>query len=234
VTHDGAVTAFVIAVTIVAYVVSREIFLRTHVTLLNPVFVSTIVIILVLFAFGIRGDQYQPGRELMTLLLGPATVALAVPLYRHRRLLVTYWTSIALGIVCGSVATIVTVVLFARWVSLDRMLVLAVAPKSVSTPVAIDIARILGTNLSITAVLVVSTGMVGAIVGPRVLTAVRISDAIARGVAIGTTSHATGTAAILHEGETQGAMSAVAMALTAIFTAFVGPFLIPWLVGIGQ
>ena len=233
-THDGAVTAFVIALTIVAYVVSREIFLRTRVTLLNPVFVSTIVIILVLFAFGIRGDQYQPGRELMTLLLGPATVALAVPLYRHRRLLVTYWTSIALGIVCGSVATIATVVLFARWVSLDRMLVLAVAPKSVSTPVAIDIARILGTNMSITAVLVVSTGMVGAIVGPRVLTALRISDPIARGVAIGTTSHATGTAAILQEGETQGAMSAVAMALTAIFTAFVGPFLIPWLLVVGQ
>ena len=232
--HDGAVTAFVIAVTIVAYVVSRDIFLRTRVTLLNPVFVSTIAIILVLFAFGIRGDQYQPGRELMTLLLGPATVALAVPLYRHRRLLVTYWTSIALGIVCGSVATIATVVLFARWASLDRMLVLAVAPKSVSTPVAIDIARILGTNMSITAVLVVSTGMVGAIVGPRVLTAVRISDPIARGVAIGTTSHATGTAAILQEGETQGAMSAVAMALTAIFTAFVGPFLIPWLLVVGQ
>jgi len=232
--HDGAVTAFVIALTIVAYVVSREIFLRTRVTLLNPVFVSTIVIILVLFALGIRGDQYQPGRELMTLLLGPATVALAVPLYRHRRLLVTYWTSIALGIVCGSVATIATVVLFARWASLDRMLVLAVAPKSVSTPVAIDIARILGTNISITAVLVVSTGMVGAIVGPRVLTALRISDPIARGVAIGTTSHATGTAAILQEGETQGAMSAVAMALTAIFTAFVGPFLIPWLLVVGQ
>jgi len=232
--HDGAVTAFVIALTIVAYVVSREIFLRTRVTLLNPVFVSTIVIILVLFAFGIRGDQYQPGRELMTLLLGPATVALAVPLYRHRRLLVTYWASIALGIACGSVATIATVVLFARWASLDRMLVLAVAPKSVSTPVAIDIARILGTNMSITAVLVVSTGMVGAIVGPRVLTALRISDPIARGVAIGTTSHATGTAAILQEGETQGAMSAVAMALTAIFTAFVGPFLIPWLLVVGQ
>ena len=232
--HDGAVTAFVIALTIVAYVVSREIFLRTRVTLLNPVFVSTIVIILVLFAFGIRGDQYQPGRELMTLLLGPATVALAVPLYRHRRLLVTYWASIALGIVCGSAATIATVVLFARLASLDRMLVLAVAPKSVTTPVAIDIARILGTNMSITAVLVVSTGMVGAIVGPRVLTAARISDPIARGVAIGTTSHATGTAAILQEGETQGAMSAVAMALTAIFTAFVGPFLIPWLLVVGQ
>jgi predicted murein hydrolase (TIGR00659 family) len=232
--HDGAVTAFVIAMTLVAYVVSRDIFLRTRVTLLNPVFVSTIVIILVLLACGIRGEQYQPGRDLMTILLGPATVALAVPLYRHRRLLEAYWASITLGIVCGSVATIATVVLFARWASLDRMLVLAVAPKSVTTPVAIDIARILGTNMSLTAVLVVSTGMVGAIVGPRVLTALRISNPIARGVAIGTTSHATGTAAILQEGETQGAMSAVAMALTAIFTAFVGPFLIPWLLVVGQ
>jgi predicted murein hydrolase (TIGR00659 family) len=231
--HDAAVTVFVIAVTIVAYLVSREIFLRTRLTLLNPVFVSTITIILVLLAVGIHSEQYTPGRDLMTRLLGPATVALAVPLYRHRRLLMTYWASVALGIVCGSVATVVTVVLFARWASLDRMLVLAVAPKSVSTPVAIEIARILGTNVSITAVLVVATGMVGAMMGPRLLTALGVSDPVARGVAIGTTSHATGTAAILHEGETQGAMSAIAMALTAIFMAFLGPFLIPWLMAVG-
>jgi len=231
--HNDAVTVFVIAVTIAAYLVSREIFLRTRLTLLNPVFVSTITIILVLLAVGIYSEQYTPGRDLMTRLLGPATVALAVPLYRHRRLLMTYWASIALGIVCGSVATVVTVVLFARWASLDRMLVLAVAPKSVSTPVAIEIARILGTNVSITAVLVVATGMVGAMMGPRLLTALGVSDPVARGVAIGTTSHATGTAAILHEGETQGAMSAIAMALTAIFMAFLGPFLIPWLMAVG-
>jgi predicted murein hydrolase (TIGR00659 family) len=232
--HHDAVTAFGIAVTIVAYVVSRQVFLKTRLTLLNPVFVSTITIILVLIAVGIRGEQYKPGRELMTILLGPATVALAVPLYRQRRLLVTYWASIAAGIICGSLATIATVVLCARWASLDRMLVLAVAPKSVTTPVAIEIARILGTNISITAVLVVSTGMVGAMIGPRILTTLGVSNPIARGVAIGTTSHATGTAAMLQEGETQGAMSAIAMALTAVFTAFVGPFLIPWLVGIGQ
>jgi predicted murein hydrolase (TIGR00659 family) len=232
--HHDAVTAFGIAVTIVAYVVSRQVFLKTRLTLLNPVFVSTITIILVLIAVGIRGEQYKPGRELMTILLGPATVALAVPLYRQRRLLVTYWASIAAGIVCGSLATIATVVLFARWASLDRMLVLAVAPKSVTTPVAIEIARILGTNMSITAVLVVSTGMVGAMIGPRILTTLRVSNPIARGVAIGTTAHAIGTAAMLQEGERPGAMSAIAMVLTAIFTAFGGPFLIPWLVGIGQ
>jgi len=91
--HDNVVTAFGIAVTIVAYVVSRRVFLKTRLTLLNPVFVSTITIILVLIAVGIRGEQYKPGRELMTILLGPATVALAVPLYRQRRLLVMYWAS---------------------------------------------------------------------------------------------------------------------------------------------
>jgi predicted murein hydrolase (TIGR00659 family) len=232
--HDSAVTAFVIAVTIVAYVVSRQVFLKARLTLLNPVFVSTITIILVLLTCGIRGEQYRAGRDLMTCLLGPATVALAVPLYRQRRLLVTYGAPIVAGIVCGSLATIATVVLFARWASLDRMLMLAIAPKSVTAPVAIEIARILGTNMSISAVLVVATGMVGAMIGPRLLTALRVSNPIARGVAIGTTSHAIGTAAILQEGETQGAMSAIAMALAAIFTAFVGPFLIPWLIVVGQ
>jgi predicted murein hydrolase (TIGR00659 family) len=231
---DMAVTAFVIALTVVAYAASRELFVRTKLPLLNPVFVSTVTIVVVLLVLGIRSDQYRQGRELITALLGPATVALAVPLYRHRRLLLRYWPSIAAGIVCGSVATIATVVVFARWLALDRMVVLALAPTSVTTPVAIEIAQILGTNISLTAVLVVTTGMVGAVLGPRVLTALGVSNPIARGVAIGTTSHATGTAAILQEGELPGAMSAIAMALAAIFTAFVGPFLIPWLLAAGR
>jgi predicted murein hydrolase (TIGR00659 family) len=232
--QDVAVTAFVIAVTLGAYAASRYLFLKARLTVLNPVLVSTIGIIVVLLAFGIRSEQYEAGRDLMTTLLGPATIALAVPLYRQRHRLLTYWAPIGLGVVCGSVATIVTVVMFARWALLDRMLVLAVAPKSVTAPVAIEIARILGTNLSLTAALVVVTGMVGAMMGPPLLMAVRVSHPVARGVAIGTTSHAQGTAAILQEGEIQGAMSAIAMAMAATFTAFVGPFLIPWLSVVGQ
>ena len=223
-----------IALTLGAYAGSRHLFLKTRLNLLNPVVVSTIGIIVALLALGIRTEQYGAGRDLMTALLGPATIALAVPLYRQRRRLFTYWAPIGLGVVCGSVATVVTAVTFARWAALDRMLVLAVAPKSVTAPVAIEIAGILGTNLSLTAVLVVLTGMVGAMVGAPLLTAIRVSSPVARGVAIGTTSHAQGTAAILQEGELQGAMSAIAMALAATFTAFVGPFLIPWLSVVGQ
>jgi predicted murein hydrolase (TIGR00659 family) len=231
--QNVAVTAFVIAVTLGAYGASRLLFLKTRVSLLNPVLLSTLGIIIVLLAFGIGSEQYAPGRDLMTTFLGPATIALAVPLYRQRHRLLTYWAPIGLGIVCGSIVTIVTVVMFARWATLDRMLVLAVAPKSVTAPVAIEIARILGTNLSLTAALVVVTGMVGAMIGPPLLTAVGLSNPVARGVAIGTTSHAQGTAAILQEGELQGAMSAIAMALAATFTAFIGPFLIPWLSVVG-
>ena len=232
--QDVAITTFVIALTLGAYAASRRLFVKTRLALLNPVVVSTIGIIVVLLALGIRSEQYGAGRDLMTTLLGPATIALAVPLYRQRHRLFTWWAPIGLGVVCGSVATVVTAVLFARFTSLDRMLVLAVAPKSVTAPVAIEIASILGTNLSLTAALVVVTGMVGAMMGAPLLTAMRVSSPVARGVAIGTTSHAQGTAAILQEGELQGSMSAIAMALAATFTAFVGPFLIPWLSVVGQ
>jgi len=132
------------------------------------------------------------------------------------------------------VVTIAAVIGVARGLGLDHMLVLCLAPKSVTTPIAIEIARLIGGNPALTTGLVVTTGMVGAMVGPGFLTLLRIDDPVARGVAVGTTSHATGTAQMLQEGETQGALSGVAMTVAAVFSAVIAPILIPWLVNLGD
>jgi len=225
--------AFTIAITVVAYAASRHIHLKSKSAFLNPVVLSTAVIIAMLVTLGISAEQYGPGKEIMTSLLGPATVALAVQLYRNRHVLVTRWVAVGLGIVSGSVVTMSTVVELARGLGLERTIVVSLAPKSATTPIAIEIARTVGGNPSVTVAFVIATGMLGAMLGPGFLTLVGVRDPVARGVAMGTTSHGQGTAMILLEGETQGAMSGIAMALTAVVTAVIAPVLIPLLVNLG-
>jgi len=223
-----------IGITVAAYAGGRTVFLRTRNALLNPVFLGTVTVIVTWLALGVTVDDYAPGKEVMTSLLGPATVALAVPLYRQRQRVWARLSGILVAIGAGSVVTIAAVIGVARGLGLDHMLVLCLAPKSVTTPIAIEIARLIGGNPALTTGLVVTTGMVGAMVGPGFLTLLRIDDPVARGVAVGTTSHATGTAQMLQEGETQGALSGVAMTVAAVFSAVIAPILIPWLVNLGD
>lgn len=227
---DIGLIAFTIVITITAYGISRQIFLKTKNAVLNPVLLSTTAVIAILLALGITFEQYKPGKEIMTFLLGPATVALALPLYRNRRVLRETLGAIVLGVASGSFLTILAAVLLAKLGNLETTIVTSIAPKSVTAPIAIEIARITGGDAALTAAFVVATGTLGSVIGPGVLTLCKIYNPVARGLAMGTTSHGQGTAVILQEGETQGAMSGVAMALAAIFTSFIAPFLIPWLV----
>lgn len=228
--RDPVLLAFTIAITVGSYAVSRRVFLRSGNALLNPVFLSTSTIIAILLVLGLGAEQYASGKEVMTSLLGPATVALALPLYRNRHLLIERLPAVLLGIISGSISTIATGVILARAGALEKTIVLSLAPKSVTAPIAIEIADIIGGDPALTAAFVIATGILGSIIGPAVLSMVRVHDPVARGLAMGTTSHGQGTAIILAEGETQGAMSGVAMALAAIFTSFIAPLLIPWLV----
>jgi len=106
----------------------------------------------------------------------------------------------------------------------------SLAPKSVTAPVAVEISRIVGGNQALTAAFVIATGVFGSMLGPWFLSQMHIHDPMARGLAVGTTSHGQGTAMMLHEGETQGALSGVAMALAAIFVSLIAPYTIPGLV----
>jgi predicted murein hydrolase (TIGR00659 family) len=221
---------FNIVFTILLYIISRNIFLKTKNPLYNPVLLSTTVLIIVFHYTGITFEQYKPGKDIMTFLLGPATVALALPLYLNRSILRQALFPIAVGISSGALSTLTAAVLLAKLSGLDALITASIAPKSITAPIAIEISRLTGGDPAITVAFVVFTGTLGSIIGPSVLSLCKITNPIARGLSMGITSHGQGTATILQEGVLQGAMAGVAMAVAAIFISFIAPFYIPWLV----
>jgi len=222
-------TAFTTITTVVIYIISRKIFLKTQNALVNPLLLSTIAIIMILHYSGITFEQYKPGKDIMTFLLGPATVALALPLYVNRNILRKSFIPILIGIACGTVSTLTTAVLLAKISGLDSLIVTSIAPKSITAPIAIEIANITGGDPAIAVAFVVFTGTLGSMIGAGVLSLCKINNPVARGLAMGVTSHGQGAATILQEGQIQGAMAGIAMALAAIFISFIAPFYIPWL-----
>jgi len=227
--NNPTMTAFTIILTVVLYIVSRKIWLKTQNALLAPLLLSTTAIILILHYSGITFEQYKPGKAIMTFLLGPATVGLALPLYLNRNVLRTSFVPILVGIACGSMATLTTAVVLAKLSGLDSVIVASIATKSITAPIAIEVAHIIGGDPAIAVAFVVFTGTLGSMIGAGFLSLCRITNPVARGLAMGVTAHGQGTATILHEGQTQGAMAGVAMALAAVFTSFIAPFYITWL-----
>lgn len=224
------ITIFTVFITIIAYFISRKIFIKTQSPLVNPVLFSTTAVILILHSLGITFEQYKPGKEIMTFLLGPATVALAVPLYLNRHVLAKSFFPILVGITCGAIATLTTAVLLAKFSGLEPLIVTSLAPKSITAPIAIEIALITGGNPAIAVAFVVFTGTFGSVIGASVLSFCKVTSPVARGLAMGVAAHGQGTATILQEGQTQGAMAGVAMGLSAIFISLIAPFFIPWIV----
>ena len=225
-------TSFTIILTVVMYFISRKIYLKTNNALLTPLLLSTTAIILILHFSGITFEQYKPGKDIMTFLLGPATVALALPLYLNRHILRDSFVPILVGIICGAVSTLTTAIILAKLSGLDSMIIASIAPKSITAPIAVEIALHTGGDPAITVAFVVFTGTLGSMIGASFLSLCKIDNPIARGLAMGVTSHGQGTATIMQEGQTQGAMAGVAMALSAIFISFIAPFYIPWLMGL--
>lgn len=223
-----------IGATVLVYGLSRRAFLRYGHALLSPVFLSTVVIIAVLMSLRIPFVRYEPAAQVMTALLGPAVVALALPLYRQRHILIQRLPSVLAGVISGSVVSLAAVIIVARVARMTPVIVISLAPKSVTAPVAVEIARIVGGDPALTSAFVIATGVLGSMLGPWFLSRIGVDDPVARGLAVGTTAHGQGTAMMLQEGEVQGVLSGIAMALTAVFTALIAPFAIPWLATLGQ
>jgi predicted murein hydrolase (TIGR00659 family) len=216
-----------VLVTVGSYLATRRVFLRYKYPLLNPVFLSTLIIIATLKVTGGTLADYQPAKEVMTFLLGPATVALALPLYNNRGVLRKHALPVFSGVVAGCLATIAAVLLAGRVAGLAKGILVSLGPKSVTVPIAVEISRLAGGEPTLTAAFVVATGMIGSILGPMLLSALKVHNPVARGLALGTVSHGQGTAVALMEGETAGAMGGVAMAIAAVFTALISPYYLP-------
>jgi len=216
-----------IGVTALVYALSRVVGKRYPSPLTSPVFFSTPLVIAVVLLSGMHLSDYRPAKDIIVSLLGPATVALAVPLYKNRQTLLGNLFPASLGLALGSLSTLVIAALVARLFDLPQVIRASVSIKSVTAPVAIELAPMVNGDSTLAAAFVIATGIIGAMLGPWLMDKTGIRAPLARGLALGTISHGQGTAQAVIEGEVQGAAAGVAMVLAAILASFVAPILVP-------
>ncbi|MCM0759822.1 LrgB family protein [Sporomusa sphaeroides DSM 2875] len=220
-----------IILTVGIYLICRYLYFRYNHPLINIVLLSAAVIIAILVVGKQDYAAYTPAKDVMTFLLGPATVALAVPLYRNRHLLKQYGIAIFTGVGLGTLVSMASVLFITHIGGLSREIIVSIIPKSSTVPFAVEVAALAGGNPALAVAFVVATGTFGSVIGLSLLSRFKIYNPVARGLAMGTVSHGQGTAMALLEGEQQGAMAGVAMALAGIFTSVLAPVLIALFVG---
>ncbi|MEP0232912.1 LrgB family protein [Roseibium sp.] len=196
--------------------------------LLNPVFIAVVALVATLLVTGTDYAAYFEGAQFVHFLLGPATVALALPLYRQIERVRKSALAISVSLLAGSLTATATAVGIAWAFGSSQEILISLAPKSVTAPVAMGIAEQLGGLPSLTAVLVILTGIIGAALGPLLLNVMGVKDMAARGLAIGTASHGIGTARAFQVSEVAGAFAGLAMGLNALVTAILLPLLWRW------
>ena len=217
---------FGLTVTLVVYQAATWVYRRAGQTaLLHPVLLSVAVIGLLLFLTGVDYRTYFGGAQFIHFLLGPATVALAVPLYREVATIRRAVVPILVAVVLGSAIAIGSAVALAVALGASPQTVASLAPKSATAPVAMSLSEQLGGVPALTAALAVLTGITGAVAGPAVLRLARVRDVAAEGLGLGVASHGIGTARALQTDETAGAFAGVGFALNALATAVLVPLL---------
>lgn len=191
---------------------------KTGLALCNPLLISIALVILILSAFRVPYERFYSGAAYLSDLLTPATVCLALPLYEKVHLLKHNWKAIMAGICGGVFCGLLSILGFSLLFGLPRELYISLLPKSITTAIGLSISSELGGIPTISASLIIITGVFGNVIAESALKLFRIRDPIARGIAIGTSSHAAGTAKAMEMGETEGAMSSLAIVLAGIIT----------------
>jgi predicted murein hydrolase (TIGR00659 family) len=216
-----------LTVTLLAYQAAYWIYRRLAMNpLANPVALSVAFLVGLLWLTGTPYQTYFDGAQFVHFLLGPATVALAVPLYANLGTLRKNLLPVLGGLLAGSVVAAVSAVGIGWLLGADRVTLMSMAPKSVTTPIAMGISEKLGGLPSLTAVLVVSTGILGAVLARGTLNLLRIHDHAVRGFAVGVAAHGIGTARAFQVSETMGAFAGLGMGLNGLLTAFLFPLLV--------
>ena len=209
---------FGIALSVAAFSVGLWVNRRTKLSIANPILIAIPLVIACLTLTGVPLADYQRGGEVINMLLGPATAALALSIYRQREILKENFLPVLLGCLAGCCASVGSTLALCRIFGLDQALTASLGPKSVTTPIAVELSAQGGGIAAVTIVVVIFTGICGAALAPGFLKLLRVEDPMAAGVAIGTASHGIGTARALQMGKVQGAMSGVAIGVSGIIT----------------
>lgn len=202
--------------------------MKFHFPFLVPIITTTITIIVILVVFNIPYETYMIGGQWINQLLGPAVVSLAIPLYKQRALLKLQIYPILTGVFTGCLTGMVTGVLFAKSAGFSKELVLSILPKSITTPIAMQISEQVGGIPALAAVFVIIAGITGVLLSPYFLKFFKLDSTLGRGIGLGVATHAIGTSKAIEYGEQEASLSSVAMTLSAIFGSVLGP-VIAWI-----
>ncbi|XQY91047.1 LrgB family protein [Metabacillus sp. HB246100] len=218
-----------ISLTLGIYYLMKKIYMNIHHPLLVPIFTTSIILVVLLLLLQVPYEMYMVGGRWIDELLGPAVVALAIPLYDNRKMIRKNVVSIFISIFSGSIIGILSGVLLSVIIGLDDNLIASIAPKSVTTPIAMEISALLGGTPAIAAVYVMVAGISGTIFGPFLMRKATIHHPISIGIGFGTASHGIGTAKALELGTVEGALSSISLTLSAIFTSLLCPIIMAFL-----
>ena len=211
---------FGFVITLGAYLLGLQVKRKTKLAIMNPLLVAVTLIILFLVVFRIDYEVYQKGSQYVSYLLTPATVCLAIPLYRQLRLLKDHLAAVAGGIASGVLTSILSIYAMSRLFGLSHEYYVTLLPKSITTAIGMGVSQEAGGIVVLTVVSIILTGILGNVIGEAVFRLFSISDPIAKGLALGTSAHAIGTAKAMELGEIEGAMSSLAIAVAGLLTVF--------------
>lgn len=209
---------FGVLVSLAAYSLGLALKIKTGWSLMNPLLISIILVICVLLVTGVSYDSYSAGANSISYLLTPATVCLAVPLYQQVELLRRNFKAVMLGILSGVLASLVSVFLLAMLFHFDHADYVTFLPKSITTAIGIGVSEELGGHVAVSVVVIIITGVLGNIFAEGFLKLLRIKEPIAKGIAIGCSSHALGTAKAMEMGTIEGAMSSLSIVVCGVMT----------------
>ena len=214
---------FGFVITIVIYYICVQIKNKTKNSLLNPLLMTTIIIVTILLLCNIKYDTYNNGAKYISYFLTPTTVCLAIPLFKQIRTLKKNIIAIISGVLAGVLANAAVIVILVKILGMSNELGTSLLPKSITTPIALGVVQELGGLSSITVFAVILSGIIGAVIAPTIFKILKIKEDVSQGLACGTASHGSGTTTALELGEIQGAISGLAITVTGVITTMIVP-----------
>lgn len=216
---------FGLVVSLLSYWIAMKIRKKLPYPIFNPLLISAIIIISILIIFDIDFNTYNKGAQFITMLLTPATVCLAVPLYKQIKILIKYFNAIIISLLSGCIAGIISIFIMCLLMKVDPIIYYSLLPKSITTAIAIGVSDKIGGNSTITVGIVIVTGILGAIIAKSICKLFKITHPVAIGLALGNSAHAIGTAKALEFGEIEGAMSSLSIVIAGLLTVIFAPIM---------
>ncbi|WP_195892145.1 LrgB family protein [Bacillus niameyensis] len=214
------------------YIFSKKVYGKVNIPFFHPLLLAPLLLIILISLSHVSANEYMQDSKLLSHMLGPATVAFAVPIYKNFSLVKKYIGTIMISITTGTLVAIFSTLALSKLIHLNYDFIISILPRSITTPIAIEVSKEIGGLPTLTTVFVIITGVAGGVVGPSVLKWLSIKTPIAKGLALGMGAHGVGTNKAIEYGKQEAAFSSLAMIFAALITLVWSVLLIPYLMNI--